>query len=246
MGECVLSAQPGDQAALCPPGFRDEIRQILKYTTYRAISENDDVTGQKDCSSSIILDASASKSRSSSSGSGSLTVRSCGNTTEIQKIQQVITFQIQKAMDNILTEFGLMEHAMYLQIESPGHPFFYFWHDAVIDVRLQFVSFFLKKIFKTWKALLQELEQKGWSTKQDILCVTQMHNEVTHWVLQLESESSIVRRSQLDDLFYRCTCSIARLTHSPDMVSEISISPFEEIKFQMRDIFWAMVLIHES
>ena len=76
MGECVLSVS--DQAALCPPGFRDEIRQILKYTTYRAISESDDAKGQKDCLLSII-DSSASKSRSSSSssGSGSLIVRSC-------------------------------------------------------------------------------------------------------------------------------------------------------------------------
>ena len=181
MGECVLSVS--DQAALCPPGFRDEIRQILKYTTYRAISESDDAKGQN--RSLSIIDSSASKSRSSSSssGSGSLIVRSCGNTTEIQKLQQAITFQIQKAMDNILTEFGLMEQAMHLQIESPGHPFFYFWHDAVITVRLQFVSCFQKKKFKTWKALVQELEQKGWSTKQDIQCVTQMHNEVTQWVL---------------------------------------------------------------
>lgn len=159
MGECVLSVS--DQAALCPPGFRDEIRQILKYTTYRAISESDDAKGQN--RSLSIIDSSASKSRSSSSssGSGSLIVRSCGNTTEIQKLQQAITFQIQKAMDNILTEFGLMEQAMHLQIESPGHPFFYFWHDAVITVRLQFVSCFQKKKFKTWKALVQELEQKG-------------------------------------------------------------------------------------
>ena len=245
MGECVLSVS--DQAALCPPGFRDEIRQILKYTTYRAISESDDAKGQN--RSLSIIDSSASKSRSSSSssGSGSLIVRSCGNTTEIQKLQQAITFQIQKAMDNILTEFGLMEQAMHLQIESPGHPFFYFWHDAIITVRLQFVSCFQKKKFKTWKALVQELEQKGWSTKQDIQCVTQMHNEVTQWVLQLdsESESSNLRRSQLNNLCYRCTCSIARLTHSPDMVSEIiiNISPFEEIKLQMRDIFWAMVEI---
>ena len=75
MGECVLSVS--DQAALCPPGFRDEIRQILKYTTYRAISESDDAKGQN--RSLSIIDSSASKSRSSSSssGSGSLIVRSC-------------------------------------------------------------------------------------------------------------------------------------------------------------------------
>ena len=97
-------------------------------------------------------------------------------------------------MDDVLFELALIEQVMYLQLARDLRPasqpyFYYAWHEAVKDVSRQFVSdFLLKSItrFKTWNDLLQELEQKGWSTFQDIQCVTQIHNDVTSWVLQLE------------------------------------------------------------
>ena len=178
-------------------------------------------------------------------------MRSHGVTTQIQ---QAITFQIQKAMDDVLFELALMEQAMYSQFEfdpvmrPANHPYFYAWHEAVIGVRKQFVSEFQKKStrFKTWKALLQELEQKGWSTDQDIQCVTQIHNDVTSWVWQIKSR--VVKEGLADAysiLRYKCMLSIAKLTNN-NLVRVINISPFEEVKFEMPAIFWEMVSICEN
>jgi hypothetical protein len=126
-----------------------------------------------------------------------------------------------------------------------NHQYFYAWHEAVIGVRRQFASVFQKKStrFKTWKALLQELEQKGWSTDQDIQCVTQIHNDVTSWVWQLKSR--VVEEGLADTYSHlrnNCMLSIAKLTDT-DRVRVINISPFEEVKFEMRAIFWEMVSI---
>ena len=229
-------------------GWPDKIFQMLRYTIYRAISESDDAKGQKDAQSLV---AGASNSSSSSSRSGSLTVRSHGVTTQIQ---QIITFQIQKAMDDVLSELALMEQAMYSQLQfdpvmrPANHQYFYAWHEAVIGVRRQFVSVIQKKStrFKTWKALLQELEQKGWSTDQDIQCVTQIHNDVTSWVWQLKSR--VVEEGLADTYSHlrnNCMLSIAKLTDT-DRVRVINISPFEEVKFEMRAIFWEMVSICDN
>ena len=227
-------------------GWPDKIFQMLRYTIYRAISESDDAKGQNDAQSLV---AGASNSSSSSSRSGSLTVRSHGVTT-----QQA--FQIQKAMDDVLFELALMDQAMHSQFEfdpdmrPANHPYFYAWHEAVVGVRKQFVSEFLQKKsstrFKTWKALLQELEQKGWSTDQDIQCVTQIHNDVTSWVWQIKSR---VAKQGLADAYsklrYKCMLSIGKLTDN-NLVRVINNSPFEEVKFEMRAIFWEMVSICDN
>lgn len=244
MMDCAATSDMKD------PVGPDEIKQILRYTVYRAISESDDAKGQNDCSISLVAAASSSRNSSARSRSRSLTVRSCGKTSEIQ---QAMTFQIQKAMEEIVTEFELLEQAMYLQIDPymskpKGHPYFYVWHDAAVDVRIQFVSLFQKKSrrFKTWKAFLQELEQKGWSTEQDIQCVTRIHNDVTRWAPQLELR---VHESELAETYgnlsYKCSRSIGKLTtrDSPDMVRVINTSPFEELEFEMRAIHWALVSI---
>ena len=144
-------------------GWPDKIFQMLRYTIYRAISESDDAKGQKDAQSLV---AGASNSSSSSSRSGSLTVRSHGVTTQIQ---QIITFQIQKAMDDVLSELALMEQAMYSQLQfdpvmrPANHQYFYAWHEAVIGVRRQFVSVIQKKStrFKTWKPCCRNWNKKG-------------------------------------------------------------------------------------
>ena len=68
-------------------GWHDKIRQMLRYTIYRAISESADAKGQKDAQS-LVAGASnsrvagASNSSSSSLRSGSLTVRSHAVTTQ--------------------------------------------------------------------------------------------------------------------------------------------------------------------
>jgi len=223
-------------------GWPDKIFQMLRYTIYRAISESDDAKEQNDAQS--LVAGGSNSSSSSSSRSGSLTVRSHGVTTQIQQA-------IKKAMDDVLSELALMEQAMYSQFEfdpvmrPANHQYFYAWHEAVIGVRRQFASVFQKKStrFKTWKALLQELEQNGWSTDQDIQCVTQIHNDVTSWVWQIKSR--VVEEALAEtysQLRYKCMLSIAKLTMT-DRVRVINISPFEEVKFEMRAILWEMVSI---
>ena len=226
-------------------GWPDKISQMLRYTIYRAISESDDAKGQNDAQSLV---AGASNSSSSSS-----TVRSHGVTTQ--------AFQIQKAMDDVLFELALMDQVM-LSLSQSQFEFdpvmrpanhFYAWHEAVVGVRKQFVSEFqMKKStvtvtrFKTWKALLQELEQKGWSTDQDIQCVTQIHNDVTSWVWQIKSR---VAKQDLAKAYskLRCKCmlSISKLTGN-NLVRVINNSPFEEVKLEMRAIFWEMVSICDN
>lgn len=231
------------------PGFHDDFAKMLKYTIYRAISESDDAKQTQ----KILVPVASSSGNSSSSRarSRSGTVRSYGKTNEVQ---QAVAFKIQQAMDNIVTELELMEQAMYLQIDPhmatpPGHPWFMEWHNMTVEVRVQFVLLFQKKSKKlrTWTALLQDLEQKGWSDKQDLQCVTVIHNDVTRWVYQLESkvDNENLVAFTYGNLLYKCSRSISKLT-SPDIVRVINISPFDQLKFEMRAIFWAMISICEQ
>lgn len=238
-----------------PPGFHDDIKRLLRYTVYRAISQSDDAKAEKDCSIPVVAASSNSSARSRLRG---LTVRSSGKTTQAQTRQSMsTTFQIQKAKDKILTEFEFLEEAMFFQIdpnmnEPKGHPYFYVWHDAAVSVRLQCVPFQKKsRRFKTWKGLLRELEQKGRSTDQDIQFVIQVHNDVTRWAVQLESQ---VEARLLDMIFanllYKCSRSSGKLTATARdnlaTVGVVNISLIHELKFEMRAIFWAVISICEK
>ena len=244
-------------------GWTDRIFQMLRYTIYRAISESDDAKGHAQPLVAAASSSSSSSSRSGqkdapgasnssrSSSAGRLSVRSHGVTNQIQ---QAVTIQqqIQKAIDDVLFETKLMEQAMHAQFESDpimrpeNHPYFYAWHDAVLGVRKQFVSEVQKKStrFKTWKDLLQELEQKGWSTAQDLQCVTQIHNDVMRWVQQIKPRVVKERCAEVhSNLRFKCMLSIAKLTEHVNLVRVINISPFEEVKFEMRAILWGMVAL---
>lgn len=251
-----------DRAATChllsTPGYRENMKQLLRYTVYRAISQSDDAKAEKDCSIPVVADSSNSSARSRSRG---FTVRSSGKPNQAQtqlRVRQLsTTFQIQKALDEIVTEFQLLEEAIYFQInpfmnEPSGHPYFHVWHDAAVTVRSEVEPFQKKsKRFKTWKGLLQELEQKGWSTHRDIVCVTQIHNDVTLWAVRLESKfEERLLEMIYANLLYKCSRSIGKLTASsrdnPATIGVVNISPITEVKFQMRAIFWAVISICEK